>query len=50
MTQDIIKIKNGKGDKPRKGVNYGKYREKFDLIFKNKKDTNDDNSGTQEPK
>ena len=42
MTQDIIKIKNGKGDKPRKGVNYQKYRENYDQIFKKKDTSNDD--------
>ena len=47
MTQDIIKIKNGKGDKPRKGFNYQKFRENYDLIFK-KKDTNNDDA--QKPK
>lgn len=41
MTQDIIRVRNGKGDKPRKGVNYQKFRENYDLIFK-KKDTNYD--------
>jgi hypothetical protein len=46
MTQDIIRVRNGKGDKPRKGVNYGKYRENYDLIFK--KDTNNDDA--QKPK
>lgn len=47
MTKDIIKIKNGKGDKPRKGVNYQKYRENYDLIFK-KKDTNCDDTKKSE--
>ena len=42
MTQDIIKIKNGKGDKPRKGFNYQKFRENYDLIFKKKDTSNDD--------
>ncbi len=46
MTQEIIRVKNGKGDKPRKGVNYQKYRENYDLIFK--KDTNNDDA--QKPK
>lgn len=50
MTQDIIRVRNGKGDKPRKGVNYQKYRENYDLIFKKKKkkDTNYDDA--QKPK
>ena len=42
MTQDIIRVRNGKGDKPRKGVNYPKYRENYDLIFKKKDTSNDD--------
>jgi hypothetical protein len=41
MTQDIIRVRNGKGDKPRKGVNYQKYRENYDLI-KKKEATNSD--------
>ncbi len=48
MTQNIIRVRNGKGDKPRKGVNYRKYRENYDLIFKKKKDTNNDDA--QKPK
>jgi hypothetical protein len=47
MTQDIIRVRNGKGDKPRKGTNYQKFRENYDLIFK-RKDTNDDDA--QKPK
>jgi hypothetical protein len=46
MTQDIIKIKNGKGDKPRKGVNYQKFRENYDLIFKK----NTSNDAPKKPK
>lgn len=44
MTQEIIRVRNGKGDKPRKGVNYQKYRENYDLIFNKKKDTNNDDA------
>ena len=42
MTQDIIRVRNGKGDKPRKGFDYKKYRENYDLIFKKKDTSNDD--------
>lgn len=47
MTQEIIRVKNGKGDKPRKGFDYSKFRENYDLIFKKKDTSNDD---TQKPK
>ena len=42
MTQDIIRVRNGKGDKPRRGTNYQKFRENYDLIFKKKDTSNDD--------
>ena len=42
MTQDIIRVKNGKGDKPRKGFDYKKFRENYDLIFKKKEEPKND--------
>lgn len=35
-TQEIIKIRNGKGSKPRKNIDWNKYSENYSEIFRKK--------------
>jgi hypothetical protein len=42
MTQDIIRVRNGKGDQTRKGFDHKKFRENYDLIFKKKEEPKND--------
>ena len=51
MTQDIVRIKTGKGSNPRKNTNWEKYRENYDRIFGPKKQKEENvRSETSQPK